>query len=70
MDNKQYLYLNYWLWRQKALVLIIMLVVWRTRGGRKCRHRGVKYGPLLSRDVRMNNELIGLRPQIGRALVS
>lgn len=49
------------MWREKALVLIIMLVLWwMNKDGSRSRRRGIKYGPLVIRDIWRTNELIRL----------
>ncbi|WVZ98820.1 hypothetical protein U9M48_044201 [Paspalum notatum var. saurae] len=72
MDNNQQLYLTYCSWRQKALIVLVLMLFlwWRTRDGRKYRRRGIKYGPLLSRDVWRNSELIRLIDTSDRTCIS
>lgn len=70
MDNNQQQYHSYCMWRQKALVALVLMVVlwWRNLDGRKRRGSGVKYGPLVTRDVW--SELIRLIDTSDRICIS
>ncbi|WVZ69866.1 LOW QUALITY PROTEIN: hypothetical protein U9M48_018589 [Paspalum notatum var. saurae] len=68
MQNNHQLFLNICMWRQKALVvLVIILLLWRrNRDGRK----RVKYAPLVPRDVWRQTELIRLIDTSDRTCIS
>lgn len=62
MDNNKLQYLYYCMWRQKALVVLVLMLAlwWWDKDGRRHRGRGAKYGPVVNRDVWRTSKLIRL----------
>lgn len=61
MESNQSQFL-YYLWRQKALAFLVLLLVlwWRNQNDKRTRAKCVKYAPLVKRDIWRSSELIRL----------
>jgi hypothetical protein len=62
MGNNQHEFLYYCMWRQKALAVLVLLLVfwWRNQNDNRTRAKRVKYAPLMQRDIWRSSELIRL----------